>query len=444
MADMVPVAAQIQPPNPQQGLGLMSSILGIQQQRQALQTGQYQQQSAQAEATQAQQRSAELQAAQALIKNGVTAGRYTTQDGGFDRIKAADDIQTVAPTYGQTISNQLLSGANEAVANRTALQSLTTEQRKVIGGTISSLAADPQVNNTKVIDAMDALLEQNPDPQFRRLILSAATHMPSSGRPADLQQALSTIAGSLTQKAPIEGTTNAAGQIINRNPMTGALSPAAGAGLNPTSVKVAAATQTASGSAADDNARNNEISRSVAPSRQAITLADQVSNLTDQIRTGRFSKEIANIAGTVDQKDQEAAARQLLGKYTAQLKTLATANAPTDSARGIIDAGFPDPDTMTPDAIKKSAEYIKGGMLMNLSRAANARKFTAAAGGTQGLRAADDTLTQNADPLMYTYQNLKPGAERQEFIRRHFTSAADAADFVRRKNAVEHYGGFAQ
>jgi hypothetical protein len=83
-------------------------------------------------------------------------------------------------------------------------------------------------------------------------------------------------------------------------------------------------------------------------------------------------------------------------------------------------------------------------MLMNLSRAANARKFTAAAGGTQGLRAADDTLTQNADPLMYTYQNLKPGAERQEFIRRHFTSAADAADFVRRKNAVEHYGGFAQ
>jgi len=91
-----------------------------------------------------------------------------------------------------------------------------------------------------------------------------------------------------------------------------------------------------------------------------------------------------------------------------------------------------------------AAEFVKGGMLMNLSRAANARKFSTTHGNTQGLRMADDRFTSNADPLMYTYQNLPKGPARTEFIQRHFKSADDKNDFIRRKNVVEHYGGFEQ
>jgi hypothetical protein len=217
----------------------------------------------------------------------------------------------------------------------------------------------------------------------------------------------------------------------------------AGGGANPTSSSVAAATTAQAGPVADDNKRNDEISRSVAPSRNAITLADQISNLSDQVHTGKFSKEVTDLAATLGQQSPEIAARQLISKYAAQLKAQAEANAPSDQAKAQIGAGFPDPETMSPEALKNASEYVKGSMLMNLSRAANARKFTATH-GTPGLRAADDQFTSNADPLMYTYQNLPKGAARTDFIKRHFATPQDAQNFVQRKNAVEHYGGFDQ
>jgi hypothetical protein len=246
--EMQSVASMYPPTNP---LSSLSSILGVQQQQQNLQTGAIQQQTAQAESTQKQQQSAELVAAQTAIKNGVSQGRYTNPDGSFNRVKAADDIQTVAPTYGQGISNQLLSGANEVVNNKQALQNLNQSQRAQIGGVIQSLAADPNIDNTKVINAMDGLLDQNPDPSFRRLVLSNMAHMPQSGKAADLQQALSSMSAGLTGQSPIGEGTNAAGQNQVVNKLTGARSvPQLGAGaINPTSSQVAGATTAATGGA---------------------------------------------------------------------------------------------------------------------------------------------------------------------------------------------------
>jgi hypothetical protein len=249
---ITPVGTMYPPQNP---IAALSSIYGIQQQqvnlaqqRQNLQTGAIQQQTAQAESTQKQQQSGELQAAQNVVKNGVTAGRYTNSDGTFNRVKAADDITAVAPTYGQAISNQLLSGANEIVSNQQALQNLNQSKRSQIGGVVQGLAADPNIDNTKVIRGMKDLIAQNPaDNDMAQLVLSSLTHMPPTGKSSDLQQALSNMSARLTGQSPVGEGTNAAGQNQVVNKLTGARSaPTLGPGaINPTSPQVAGATAAA-------------------------------------------------------------------------------------------------------------------------------------------------------------------------------------------------------
>jgi hypothetical protein len=452
---MTPVGNTIIPQNPNQGINTLSGILGIQQQQQNLQTGAYQQQTAQAESQQAQQKNQELAKVGALTQGAYTSGKYSKPDGTFDNAKFANDVSIVAPTYGQQIANDATLRAGEIYKNQQTYFNLEKSKQDVIGDTIGALAGKADVNPFDVSHALEGIRRRFPeDHDLSDMLQSVGGAVPPTAQGPQLQGLLNTMAASLKGTPAVASATNAAGQLINRAPYSGQLSPsgttptagapAKGPALNPSSAAVAAATTTGTGTAADDNARNQQISNSVAPSRGAITLADQVSNLADQVHTGKFSKEVTDLAATLGQNDPTIAARQLISKYAAQLRTVASTNAPTDNARDQIYAGFPDPEHMSPEAIKGASEYIKGSMLMNLSRAANARQFTQTHGSTQGLRVADDQFSQNADPLMYTYQNLPKGQQRQDFIRRHFANAQDAQNFVQRKNAVEHYGGFNQ
>lgn len=188
MPDMTPVGNTIIPPNPQTGIQTMSGILGLKQQQQALQTGQFTQQTAQADAQQAQQKNAELQKAQSLALDGARSGRYTKPDGSLDRQKFADDISTVAPTYGQGVASSLLSQANEVIQNTRAHQDLSRAQQGQMGSAFGALAAKPDLSNSDFIDTMDTLMDQNKDPSFRRMGLSMLTHVPPNASPQQLQQ----------------------------------------------------------------------------------------------------------------------------------------------------------------------------------------------------------------------------------------------------------------
>ena len=232
MPDMTPIATQIRPPDPQAGINAYSGILGLQQQKQALQTGAIQQQTASAESQQAQQRNKELQAAQQLAFNGAKSGQYDDGQGGVDRQKLADDITKVAPTYGQQIASSLLSQANEIVANKQAHQNLTLSQKKEMGDTFASLAADPEVDNTKFIDAVEKLRQTHRnDPEFSRMLTSMTTHYPGTA-PADQQRALlgrwSAAATGEPQAKPGSMDTGAAIQPGVVNQFTGAFKPAGG------------------------------------------------------------------------------------------------------------------------------------------------------------------------------------------------------------------------
>src|ERR1700747_1461426 len=266
---ITPVAAQIQPPNPMTGINSLSGILGLKQQQQNLQTGQYQQATAQAESEQAQQKNNELQKVSALMQN-VHGGGYRKGDGTLDPQGFADVVSTVAPVYGQQVASSALSQANEIVTNQKAKQDLTDASRASLGTVLTTLAKDPNTKRGDVIDAYTswmqdhkddpaafrvglaqaALLPQNDaDPKFRDTLgkfgaslTGQATTAPSTidtggqiqpGTTSQITGAFS-AAGAPIAKPPAQ-TTNAAGQIINRNPQTGALSaaPVAGAGAGP-------------------------------------------------------------------------------------------------------------------------------------------------------------------------------------------------------------------
>jgi hypothetical protein len=446
-----PVGAMIQPPAPQNGLSSLSSILGIRQQQQNLQTGQYLQQTAQADAQQAQQKNGELQAAQTVIKNGVASGRYTKPDGSFDRIKAADDVNTVAPTYGGTVSNQLLSGANEVISNKQALQNLNQSQRAQVGGVIQGLAADPNVDNTKVIGAMKNLIKENPgDENIAQLVISNLTHMPSSGKSSDLQAALNTMASGLTGQPAIAGTTNAAGQIINRGTASGQLSPAGvvgqpstsanGNGLNPTSTTVAgqttAATTRAAATGNADVDRGNAVSAAVAPASKTILITKEIDDLADQVHSGKFAAIISKAAASAGQSS-DTYARQLLEKDLGQLRTNATPASATDARQATVISGLPDASSDS-QTIHTSMDYTRGVARQDLARGALLNQVKAKDSSLRGFQAADDTLTSSTDPLMHEFASLKTPADRTAFYKRNFSNAKDpvaAAQAFRNKVA---------
>lgn len=161
MPDMIqPVGAMIKPPDPQQGINTMTGILGLQQQRQALQTGQYQQQTAQATAQMTQQDAANRQAAGSFFKNFDIA-KHHGDDGTLDL-----DSALTSPEFKATgdsapeIAKSLLGIKNSQLAAKTQLAALNGTLRDQFSSQVAGLAQDPDVkdgNQTgrgKVLDAI--------------------------------------------------------------------------------------------------------------------------------------------------------------------------------------------------------------------------------------------------------------------------------------------------
>jgi hypothetical protein len=332
-----PVGAMIKPPDPNQAMGSLSGILGIRQQQQQLQTGQYQQATAQAESQQAQQKNNEMQKVSALMQ-GVHGGGYRKADGTLDRQKLADDVSTVAPAYGQPQAASILSQANEIVSNQKAKQDLTDSARTSLGTTLTALAKDPNTRRDDVVSgytqwlqdhkddpaafrvgiAQAALLPQNDaDPKYREILGKYAATL--TGQPTTAPSTVETAgqiqpgqtsgitggfnpAGAPIAKPPTQ-TTNAAGQILNRSPQSGALSPAGSpagppgaagppGGVNPTTAQA----QTAQG-AAKDAAANIEDARAIGDHAPAVrNVNDQLLQLSSDTKTGPGSQTLQKLA----------------------------------------------------------------------------------------------------------------------------------------------------
>ena len=469
-APITPVAAQIQTPNPMTGIDSLSGILGLKQQQQNLQTGQYQQATAQAESQQAQQKNNELQKVGALMQS-VHGGGYRQSDGSLDRQKLADDISIAAPVYGQPQAASLLSQANEIVTNQKAKQDLTDSARSSLGTMLTSLAKDPNTKRGDVVDAYTswmqdhkndpaafrvgvaqaALLPQNDaDPKFRDTLGKFAatltgqpTTAPSTvdtagqiqpGTTSQITGAFNPTGGPISK--PPAQTTNAAGQIINRNPQTGALSPAPVAetgagppgGINPTTAQA----QTQQGIAQGVTQRVQQAqaaANNTTQAQDALTRARTILDSPAAPNTGAGFQRVQglkNLMSTLGIDTQGATdANSLvknLARYEASRATQAGLGG-TDAARELAHNGSPN--------VNVDNTALKGIVTQSLAT----EKALAAYANIQTQTKDPDTLARNEAKFRsipnliqgYEYGLARTPKEADEFLQKHGLTRADMA-----------------
>lgn len=460
MADaFTPVALGIKPPDPLQGINAYSGILGLQQQRQALQTGQYQQQSAQATASQDQQKNRELQAVSGLMQN-VHGGGYRKNDGTFDEQKFADDVQAIAPVYGQDVAASARSQANEIVRNQKAKQDLTDEARTSLGSKLSALARDPNTRRGDVIDAYTGWMQDHKDdPAAMRVGIAQAALLPQNDSDPKYRETLGRYAASLTgQATTAPSSVDTGAQTIPgvTSSVTGEFTPAHGnlsltpqggipKELSPTdqpNYKQAAAAATATGAsrasgvASSDIERANQVSANIKSAQAGIQTTQQIDDLADQIHSGKFAGWLSKQAAAAGIQESTYA-RQLLEKDLGIVKTQLTSAAPSDSRAATILSGTPEA-TSDPQTIHGAMDYVRGSFRQNLAQGQNLIAYKNKHPDLSGFQGADDAFTGGGGPLVHEFLSLKGKNAQAAFYRRNFSSPEQAVQFRNQTRAAAH------
>lgn len=416
IAPIQPVGAQIQPPNPQQGLNAYSGILGIQQQKQQLQLGQ-------AQVTIAQQNAKENQGIAQLLSDP----KNLLDDQGNPLPDAQARIMRVAPTTGSQKYQQVMDAAKAKVGFQSDLANLSDKIRGQVGSVLSADGA----GNASREDTIAHLTQLGQDnPQAWPVITRTIAHLPPephmTGDKQQDQQALQQHMQQLNQYRvgfgrAVTGPAGAAGyndvsttavpsggQInMLQTTKAGNISKAGGIPmtLGPTDQpgykgQVAAATTAATGAGDVDNQTLGNAMNAAAKSGTVIDLSKKVRELAAQIRTGKLTGEFADNLTLLQQHDPGATARQLMEKYAANLKTAVESTGSTDAERAQIGSGFPTPKTMGPDALEEAAGYAEGHGRLAQERGTNAAKYVQQH-GTQGLAVNDNEFMKGKSPLTY-------------------------------------------
>jgi hypothetical protein len=143
--------------NPGQGIQTLSGLIGLQQQQQQLQTGQYIQQSAQAHAIQQQQVAKETQAGSSLLSDPV--GNGIIDKDGNPTANAQTIIQQAMPTTGSQHYEGLVKAAQAKVELTNSANNLRSNERGEIANVIGGAAADPKTQLPDVLDQLNGLVE---------------------------------------------------------------------------------------------------------------------------------------------------------------------------------------------------------------------------------------------------------------------------------------------
>jgi uncharacterized protein YdbL (DUF1318 family) len=437
------------PYNPMQGLQTLQGVLGIKAQQLEIQKAQQDVQTAQATAQQAQQKNRELQGLAQFTQKATQDPAYKMPDGSPNIAKFQNDASAVAPIYGQDAIGRYTENFRSAVNTRKDLQALSSDQNKALSGFFQSVAGMENPTHDDILNAAGQARANNTDPGFNRALDRALMNFDPSLGPKDIRKRAGVAAntlGGMTGVTPTMVDTGAGIQGATTNNYTGAITPAGQPvqkQLGPTDQPAYKATVS---NIPEDTQRFSQISNENQKGQSMVALANRVSELADQVRTGKLSKEWTDRLAVLNQESPGLTARQMLGKYAAQLKTMAESGASTDAERGQIEAGMPNPDTMAPGAVKEAAQYVGGMGAMRKARNDVASAYVQK-NGTNGIRAVDDQFMQHADPFVYMYRNLPQGQERQQFLLKQFgdgkriTDKAGLQRFLDQQNVVKHYGG---
>lgn len=485
MADFGAPVAQNAAYDSSKGLATISGLLGLKQQKLAIQS---QQQGLQGQAAQVQQEQLKAHEQQGVqdFFNAWDPSQHVGADGTTDTDSARQsDVYKNSGNAKPAIDLKLAQVKAAQLGNKQALTSLNKDNLTQLGQVTQSLAQDPDV----IADKTDPVTGVNAGRiKTREALQNFAALSPDASRVANLYAPLlkgarpghlatglrqialqgQDIAGAQSQTNPemVSVDTGPAIQFGTADKATGKPTfngPAVTKGLAPTQTPgylstVASQTAAAGAGGTNDESAYSEIQKSGAASQKIASLSDDVAQLAKAVQTGALSKGMADKYATVMQSlglstvgaDSFAAKRQLLGKAAAQLRLQANVanGANSDAARQEVADAYPNPDQMSPGAIQEAARYVKGLAGVNQARLNNADKFRSANNGSSlGVRAIDNQFTQQADPKAFVYQNLQPGPERQQFVQDHFTDPKTgkldkkALEEFQTKRAILNHGG---
>jgi hypothetical protein len=412
----------VQPINP---LSSLSSILGIKQQQQNLQTGQYQQATAQAESQQAQQKNNELQGLATFTKNAAQDPSYELPDGTPDIGKYQKGAMAVAPTYGQPVIGQMSSNFKEAVETRRTLQALSSDQNATLMNGLKGVAGNPNATVTDMENMVSQLRDNNKDPSFNR----ALDHMLLGTNKQDIPGSAAKAAAYLGGISPQQGT-NAAGQNQLVNPLTGARSMPAlsGEATNPTSSQVAGETAAnvsrAGGSGSADIDASNNVVAGQRDARTNIDLTKRIDQLADVVNPGTVAAKVSAGLGALGLQDVNQA-RTELQKDLGRLQTNYTSRAGSDERARTILSGLPT-DTTPTQTIHQAMDVTRGSARQDLALGSlQAKNSKATNGQMNGFQSEYSHAVGAASPLMHEYWSL-PKAEQAQFLKRNANSPQEA------------------
>ena len=472
MPDMIqPVGAMIKPPDSSQGINTMSGILGLQQQRQALQTGQYQQQSAQANAQMTQQDAQARAAAGSFFKNFDIA-KHHGDDGTLDLDSALTSSEFKATgDSAPEIAKSLLAIKNSQLAAKSSLAGLNSTLRDQFSSQVAGLAQDPDVksgNQTgrgKVLDAIDQFGKVGgPDAQR---VAGVYGQVLQNTPPAKMGQALQNLqlqakaagdqlpqpgirdTGTQIQSgavAPGSGAFTPAGAAIDRQsvvdtaagpkavvtPARGIMAPLKTAGSGPElNVTTAQATtqNTAAAGVAQRVQQAQAAANNTSQAQDALTRARTILDKPDAINSGagfEWKKTVRNVLASAgiatNEADDANTLVKNLARYEASRATQAGLGG-TDAARELAHNGSPNASLST-DALKgvitQSLATEKA-----LSTYANIQSKTKDAGQL----AKNEADFRSIPNLIqgYEYGLARTPAEADEFLKKHGLTRAEMA-----------------
>ena len=170
MPDITPVGNTVNY-NPMQGLETLSGILGIQQKKQALQTGAYVQQQAKAGAQEAGMQMQDRNTLQQMTKTGVDPegnSIMTDEPNPYTGRREIDPDRFAAaatkhmPVLGASVAQAALKTKADRTSLHSAVADLNTKFSDDLSGIVRAASADPSMTADKLNGLMDAYAQRKP------------------------------------------------------------------------------------------------------------------------------------------------------------------------------------------------------------------------------------------------------------------------------------------
>lgn len=467
---------------PQQAVGTLSSILGLQQQQQAIQSKNIGIQQQQADLQQSQQT-----AQQRSALANVNWGKYV-DDNGYTSVDKMLSDPSLAQSAGDQFQQVLAAGAHirgAQIQNSQALTSLNADLRTQLGEQLGGLRADPDVlaDNTqgraKVQQTVDSFAQNGPDAaRVAQIYGPIAEHAPQGALArglSNLQLQVMHAGEQAGKQAP--AFTSTGDQLAQVNPQAagGALGPQ---GNLPLRLGPQAVTDPAgnihviggSGSSApgvpsngapgwtnragaegqvataqDMAAHFQQLNASAQSLPIATALTKTIEGLAPEAYTGvggdkkQYLSGLANAFGIKLTGDTQTDTN-LLNKAMAQLNISTPAGS--DAARALVQAGQPN-SKMDSEAIKEAAGTIRGQVQMNVAERnlLNGLRYAdGGAGNPEMYQQGRQWFEGNADPRLWQYSELRQSnpAAAKKFMQRQ----PDASALAQKAAALEKMGNF--